>query len=88
MGLRFAAFFAGYQPKKIPMPEQTKNEIRMALVMITNGKFNKLVATYEISNPNKIPIIPPIMVDPVIMFVPFTEQSEMLPELDPAIAPA
>ena len=45
IGLRLAAFRAGYQPKKIPITEQTRKESAMASVIITIGKLSSDVAT-------------------------------------------
>ena len=39
IGFRLAALRAGYHPKKIPMAEQTKNDIITEMVVITTGQL-------------------------------------------------
>ena len=59
MGLRLAALRAGYHPKKMPMAEQTKNDIIRETVVITTGQFMMEAITCVATIPIVIPITPP-----------------------------
>jgi hypothetical protein len=62
IGWRLAAFLAGYQPNKIPIPAETAKAKRMELGEIVKAKFNILEIAYEPMTPKIIPMIPPVKV--------------------------
>ena len=60
MGSNAEAFFAGYQPKKTPINEQKRKEIRIASDVISIGQPIILSTVLDVITPVITPITPPI----------------------------
>ena len=65
MGERSAAFLAGYQPKRMPIPAETIKANRMEFIDITNGELVKREIPYEADIPAPMPITPPTNVNSI-----------------------
>ena len=59
IGLRLAAFRAGYQPKKIPIADEKRNDIRIDWMVMVTGQLRMLAISCETSTPSETPIKPP-----------------------------
>ena len=62
IGCKSDAFFAGYQPKIIPMTPETKKAKIIAGKEIVKSTLIILAIKYEVTTPSKEPMIPPLKV--------------------------
>ena len=64
MGFKFAAFFAGRNPKITPIATETVNATTIALTEGVTVMSNSLPAAEESKIPTTIPITPPMPANP------------------------
>ena len=82
MGLRFAAFFAGYQPKNTPITKQTAKASITDWDVIRAGLCISDPAILANRKPKITPIIPPITLSTIDSTRNWRRMSLLLPPID------